>query len=317
MTLTIENVKNMFGKTATKRDPIRSTIVHLLVFAMVGTFASGVDVGLRGKIDSTSRSIRRLTECLITVEMACHGCELGSVEANDYSCDQPPTLLGMLFRGGTCEENVFETQLTEPLSCIDYNDGPPKQGSNEAVYIRVLDETNKEVLFEGTVHEGSVYNISNSNDSIPMGSKLEIVIFTDSTLQTPLQSATFEVTCGSSADETLMFSVFGSSQIVTIANDAQETISADTPDLTIDIELSNTGTSAITVQELYVRNSLGITGVTGRHVLGPSNKVQVSFELPFPASGESSVDNIVTGVGVMENGESCRFASFESFPILV
>lgn len=335
MTLTIENDKDVFGTTATKRGPIASTIVLLFVFAMVGTLATGMCMGMSGNIymrsaDSTSRSSRRLTECPVNVKMACHGCELGTVEANDYSCDQPPTLLGMLFRGGTCEGNVYETQPTQPLSCIDYNDGPPKQGSNEAAYIRVLDERNKEVIFEGTVHEGSVYNISNINNNRPLGSTLAIVIFADSTLQTPLQSATFEVACGSSAGDestnSLMFNVFGSSQIVASANDARETASAFTPDLTIDIELSNTGSSAFTLQELYVRNSLTtepllngtVTDVTGHEFGGHSeDRVQVSFELPFPASGVSSVDNIVTGVGVMENGESCRFASFASFPIIV
>jgi hypothetical protein len=334
MVMKIEIDKDV-GTTATKRDLILPGIVLLFVIAMGGTLATSVNMGIRGKeIDvrstdpASSRSSRRLTECPVNIKMTCHGCELESVEIDSSRAHQAPNKVGMLFRGGSCEENVYTTQAKEPLSCIDYGEGPPKQGSNETVYIRVLDETNSEVTFEGTVREGSVYNVSSSKNDGPLGSKMHIVIFADSTLQTPLQSATFEVTCTDEPTNSLLFNVFGSSQIVTIGNEhAQETV-ALTLDVTIGVELSSTGSSAIILQELYVRNSLatepllngtvaGLTDIVVGGSSGVDDQIEVSFRLPFPARGESSIDTIVTGVGVTEDGELCRFAGFKSFPIIL
>ena len=180
--------------------------------------------------------------------------------------------------------------------------------------------------FEGTVHEGTVYNVSNRQNDRPLGTKLAIVIFADNTLQTPLQSATFEVTCTTNS---LLFNVFGSSQIVTIDNEPAQEAAALTPDLTIGVELSSRFSSTIILKELHVRNSVatepllngtvaGLTdSVIGGSSSGVDDQIEVSFRLPFPAGGESAIDTIVTGVGVSEDGELCTFAGFASFPIIV
>jgi hypothetical protein len=311
---------------------ITSTAFALFSIAAVGLFAmaacchfnNNYSTGNGSTTDySISSSSRDLAQCPVDVKMTCQGCELKIPEV-DFSCVQAPNQLGMLFRGGSCEENAF-TQPIMPITCVDYNGGPPKLASNETAFIRARDETNNEIVFQGTVREGDVYNITTSNGEA-LGSMLTIDIFADDSQQTPLQSVTFEVTC-SSVDEptnaTPLLNVFGASQIINFSNDVQGTVSAfaavQVPDMTFNIELSSTET--VTLQELTVRTNVEPSSlekfptVTGS-VISIADPLQVSFQLPFN-SGVSSVDNIVRGVGVTKDGEECLFTSFESFPVTV
>lgn len=313
--------------TSQKRKQIISTACALFTIAAIGVFAMDcchLNKNTGSTTDySISSSSRDLVQCPVDVQMSCQGCELKIPEV-DFSCVQAPNQLGMLFRGGSCEENAF-TQSIQPLTCVDYNGGPPKLASNQTAFIRALDETNNEIVFQGTVREGDVYNIISSNGEA-LGSNLVIDIFADGTQQTPLQSVTFEVTCSSAAEpnnNTPLLNVFGASQIVNFANDVQGTVSAfaevQVPDMTFNIELSST--KKITLQELSVRtnvepSSLEEFPAVAGSVISTADPLQVSFQLPFNA-GVSSVDNIVRGVGVTEDGEQCMFTSFESFPVIV
>jgi hypothetical protein len=116
--------------------------------------------------------------------------------------------------------------------------------------------------------------------------------------------------------------VFGASQIVSFANQAQGPVSAflavEMTEITNNIELASTG--YFTLQELLVRTNLAtyeeFPEVDGT-VVSAYDPLQVSFQFQLPSDGRvSSVDNIVTGMGVTMDGETCMFTSFESFPIL-
>jgi hypothetical protein len=307
------------GAAPRKNKQIISTAFALFTIAVVGAFAmASLQLDNASTTDS-SISSRNLVQCPVNVKMTCEGCELKLPEV-DYTCTQAPNLLEMLFRGGSCEENSF-TQSIMPLSCIDYNGGPPKLASNQNAFIRAFDETNNAIVFQGTVREGDSYNIVNSNGGA-LGSKLAIDIFADSTQQTLLQSVTFELSCAEPNSMPLM-NVFGASQIVGFANNEQGVISAfaavQAPDITIGIELSSTG--KFTLHELSVRTNLEPSSnkefpdVAGS-VISAAGPLEVSFQLPFNA-GASSVDSIVRGEGVTEDGEPCMFAAFESFPVML
>jgi hypothetical protein len=302
-----------------KHKQIISTAFALFTIAVVGAFAMASLQVDNSSTTDYSISGRHLVQCPVDVKMACQGCELELPEV-DYSCTQAPSLLEMLFRGGSCEENAF-TQSIMPLSCIDYNGGPPKLASNQPAFIRSFDETNNEIVFQGTVREGDLYNIVSSNGGT-LGNKLAIDIFADSTQQTLLQSVAFELSCTEPNSMPLM-NVFGASQIVGFANSAQGVVSAfaevQVPDIIISIELTSTG--KFTLQELSVRTNLGPSShhefpAVVSSVISAADPLEVSFQLPFNA-GATSVDNIVRGTGVTVDGESCMFATFESFPIIL
>ena len=235
-------------------------------------------------------------------------------------CTSAPTLLEMLFRGGSCEENVF-SQNIEPLSCVDQNQGPPKQGSQEPAYIRALDVTTNEVLFAGTVLEGDVYDIASSSGG-ELVNNIAIDIFSDDTMQTPLQSVIFDASCSDGNDSPLL-NVFGANQVVKYVNAAQGTVSAlvatELPDMTFDIELSiaNADDGTITMNELDVRSNVLPTlvsfPVSGAKITSQS-PLELKFQAPFnPSLPEAEV--IVHGEGVSQDGTACEFADYATFPI--
>ncbi|KAL7567993.1 hypothetical protein ACA910_004579 [Epithemia clementina (nom. ined.)] len=211
-------------------------------------------------------SIAPTESCALEVNLSCVGC---TVNNSDLPlCEERPTLIGMLFRGGNCSQNNFSQPLTK-VTCVDFNQQAPPLGSNVTVYVRANADPkdglpggtggdSETLLFEGLVTEGSVFYMYDGGNRLPADTQLRMWPATgprDSS--TILQDVRFHASC---SQPFLLNNVFGSYQFVMFQNELQGNVTlflSQTSDFDISIPINGlpTGDTILTIFNATIRTN--------------------------------------------------------------
>ncbi|KAL7567985.1 hypothetical protein ACA910_004571 [Epithemia clementina (nom. ined.)] len=211
-------------------------------------------------------SIAPTENCALEVNLSCVGC---TVNNSDLPlCEERPTLIGMLFRGGNCSQNNFSQPLTK-VTCVDFNQQAPPLGSNATVFIRANADPkdglpggtggdSETLLFEGLVTEGSVFYMYDGGNRLPADTQIRMWPATgprDSS--TILQDVRFHASC---SQPFLLNNVFGSYQFVMFQNELQGNVTlflSQTSDFDISIPINGlpTGDTILTIFNATIRTN--------------------------------------------------------------
>ena len=256
-------------------------------------------------------------QCVMDISADCDGCDFNTTELP--GCEGRPSMFGMLFRGGSCDENNF-TQPIDRVECADFNGGPPKTGTNESAYVVALGKDQETVVFAGMVNEGSVYYLYNGGDKLDADQTINI--YSDETQTTLLQSVTFHASC---SQPLVLKNVFGASQIVQFANEDQGNVSCFLAtevsyQISVPIDLPE-GEDSIIIRELTVRTNYTNPAfidlspmINGTVLTQNSPPLEVSFEATLNLAIPQAYETILTVTGEASNsGQICRGADYSIF----
>jgi hypothetical protein len=257
-------------------------------------------------------------ECIIEVSGDCANCDYTT--DNLPGCEERPTMFGMLYRGGNCDENNF-TQPDDKVSCADFNGGPPKMGSNATSYIEYFGKDITEPpFFTGTVQEGDVFYLYNGGEKLD--ADFNFNIYTDSSKGTLLQSAFFHASC---SQPLVLKNVFGATQVVQFANSLQGNVScfiATEVSYTITIPVSlPPGEDTLIIRELSIRTNytnpafIDFSAAVNGTEIGPGTQpLEVSIEATLNLAVPQAYETILIVSGeTAGSGQICRGADYGVF----
>jgi hypothetical protein len=257
-------------------------------------------------------------ECTMEISASCDGCDFNT--STLPGCEERPTMFGMLYRGGNCDENNF-SQPDDKVSCADFNGGPPKMGSNATSYIEYFGKDVDEApFFTGTVREGDVFYLYNGGERLD--ADFNFNIYTDESKGTLLQSAFFHASC---SQPLVLKNVFGATQVVQFANSLQGNVSCFlttevTYMISVPVDLPE-GEDSIIIRELTIRTNytnpafIDLTPMINGTVIGPdSPPLEVSFEATLNLAIPQAYETILTITGeTVNSGQICRGADYSVF----
>ena len=186
-------------------------------------------------VPSESPSDAPSESCDIDIDLQCNGCDVNTTDLPD--CEDRPTMFGMLFRGGSCDQNNFSQPITD-VTCDDFpeNGDIPQLGSNETAYIvAVIGEgqwiNGSNTLFQGYVREGSVYFLYDGGNRLPADTRIQVYKPPPPPGPPPgfvppasllLQQVDFHASC---SQPFVLKNVFGANQLVQFQNRKQGNVS--------------------------------------------------------------------------------------------